>query len=89
MSGAITEYRQGDSWTARTRFTVHVAGATADGKQFEYGYSSYVVTWASWNKKRARINREHGGNMVTRWFWRGKPILPNGNAEQFVSIIQG
>lgn len=79
-----TDSPECETWTPRTRFVVHVAGATANGRQFDYGYSSYIVTWNTWQAKRTRVNREHGGNMVTRWFWRGRPILPNGDAENFL-----
>ena len=67
------------------RYTVHVAAATR--KPFESGYSEYRnVTVASWLRRKSQIVREHGGNIVTRWFREGVEVSKDDIVEEHARL---
>lgn len=60
--------------TTRSRFIVRVAGAITGNDPWANGYSEYLCTISSWLKRNRAIGRDHGGNIHTEWFYKGKLI---------------
>lgn len=64
------------------RYTVHVAAATT-GDPFKYGCSIYKnITVASWLRRKREISRDHGGNIVSKWYHLGVEVDKNIIAAQ-------